>query len=563
MRRLTIFFYCCTIVILIAGCFGSKEVQEVQTNQNRESALEHFIHGSILDQKGDYAKAILEYQDALKDYTDPAIYIAIAKDYSILGKHDLAMQMGREATKMAHDSRVYRQTLAEIYLNAFALDDAMKEYEAITILEPRYQEAWLTLAKLQQMRNPQKALETYQTIISQFGPIGDVYLQMAQIYGALGKFEQSAEALRGMLEIDPGNFEITKALGDVYLRQDSVDRALRIYNELAELHPENLELRAATAHVYLLKQDYEHATEQFEAVMQKDTLTIDEQIRFGQIFVSFIERDSAVAPYAIKLFENARSSYPNDWRAYWFLGAINNIIHNDSTALHNYEKVIEIAKWNPDGWVGVASIHYDRGRFNDAVQLLLEAEKFVAEEFRIYFLLGISYQRLHQPIEAASILEKAIQLNEKSVDALSALGLVYDEMKRYEDSDSIYERALRLEPTNHLLLNNYGYSLAERGLQLERALKMSKEAINQQPENQSYLDTYGWIYYRLGDYEEAARWIQKAIELGSKSTVIHDHMGDIYFRLKDPERAMEYWKKALEIDPNNKTVQEKVIRGGL
>jgi tetratricopeptide (TPR) repeat protein len=559
LLKLILYF---AVALQIIGCSGTKQVQEVQRKQNRDLALEHFIRGSTLDQKGEYATAILEYQDALKNYDDPAIYNAIAKDYSILGKHDLAMQMGREAVKLEPNNRVYRQTLAEIYINAFALDDALKEYEAITVLDPKYQDAWLYLAKLQSLRNPEKALETYQKIISQFGPVGDVYYQMAQIYSALGKYKQAAEALQGMLELDPGNFEITKELGDIYLQQDSVEKALKVYTELTELHPENLSLRAAIAHAYLTKQNYDAAAEQFETVMQKDTLTIEEQIKFGQIFVSFIEKDSAVAPYAVNLFEKIKTNYPDDWRPYWFLGAINNIQHKDSIAIYNYEKVIELAKSNPDGWVGAASIHYDRGQFDKAINLLLEAKKFVPDEFRIYFLLGVSYQRLHQTIEAASALEKAIQLNEKSVDALSALGLVYDEMKRFEDSDSIYEKALRLDPANHLLLNNYGYSLAERGIQLERALKMSKEAITQQPENQSYLDTYGWIYYKLGDYKEAEKWIQKAIELGSKSAVIYEHMGDIYLKLNEKDKAIDYWKKALELDPNNKTLQEKILRGG-
>ena len=154
-------------------------------------------------------------------------------------------------------------------------------------------------------------------------------------------------------------------------------------------------------------------------------------------------------------------------------------------------------------------------------------------------------------------------MNDKNVDALSALALVYDELKRHADSDSIYEKALRLDPHNHLALNNYGYSLAERGLQLERALRMAKEAIDQQPQNQSYLDTYGWVYYRLGQYEQAERYVRKAIELGSKSPVLHEHLGDIYFKLSQKDKAMQYWEKALDLDSTNQSLKEKIQRGSL
>ena len=92
---------------------------------------------------------------------------------------------------------------------------------------------------------------------------------------------------------------------------------------------------------------------------------------------------------------------------------------------------------------------------------------------------------------------------------------------------------------------------------------MSKEALAQQSNNQSYLDTYGWIYYQLGEYQEAELWVRKAIELGSTSPVIHEHLGDIYFKLSDKEKAMKFWQKALELDPNNRSLKEKIGKGSL
>jgi Tfp pilus assembly protein PilF len=165
--------------------------------------------------------------------------------------------------------------------------------------------------------------------------------------------------------------------------------------------------------------------------------------------------------------------------------------------------------------------------------------------------------------DAAVTLEKAIQLNDKSVDAVSALALVYDGLKRPEESDSMYERGLRMDPHNHLLLNNYAYSLSERGLQLQRSLKMAKEAVEQQPANPSYLDTYGWVYFRLQQYDEAERYIRKAVDLEGNRPVIIEHLGDIYYKQSKKEKAMEYWQKALQLDASNAELKEKIQRGSL
>ncbi|MBI4548678.1 MAG: tetratricopeptide repeat protein [Ignavibacteriae bacterium] len=552
----------CVLMLSASGCSASKRTSDL-SEPNTELALTHFLEGSLLDQKGDYAKAILEYQDALKYKKDPAIYHAIAKDYSLLGKHELAIQMGREAVRLAPANRTYQESLAGIYITAFDLGSAIKVYEEIIHIDSSYMVGWLNLARLYQLQKPNKAIELYEAVIDRFGPNADAYFQLVQLYSSMNKLDRATEALKGMLAFDPGNIEIKKALGDTYLRQGSVDTALKIYSELVELHPGNLEVRAAIAHAYLVKQDYEHAAEQFDIVLRKDTLSVEEQLRFGQIFTSFIEKDSAVVPYAVNLFERIRETYPDDWRPYWFLGAMSNIAKDDSGALENFKKVKELATSNPDGWVGMASVYYDRGNYDEAIAILTEAKNYVPDEFRVHFLLGVCYQRKHQPIDAASALEKALQLNTNHIDAISALALVYDEMKHYEDSDSLYERALRINAHYHLILNNYGYSLAERGIQLERALRMAKEAVEQQPENQSYLDTFGWVYYRLGRYEEAETYIRKAVELGSKSAVIHEHLGDVYFKMSKKDKALQYWQKALELDSSNQSLKEKIQRGSL
>ncbi len=547
---------------LLVGCGSSQKAVQVPP-ENRELSLKHFLDGSLHDQKGEYAQAILEYEEALRAKQDPAIYHAMAKDFALLGKLDRAVENGKQAIALDPDNRTYRETLAEIYVSAMDYDSAATQLEAAIRIDSSYREGWTSLAHLTQMKDPQRALRLYKSILARFGPDQDTYFQMARIYESLNDLAEATEAVRGMLSLDPGNFEIKKMLADFYLRRDSVDRALQLYNDLVELQPGQIELRAAIAHAYLVKQDYQHAMEQFDIVLKKDTLSADEQIRFGQVFVSFIQKDSLVAPYAITMFRKIRSNYPDDWRSYWFLGAIYNVMKNDTEALANFQTVKKLVPDNPDGWLGIAGVYYDRGDMDTVIALLTEAVKYVPDEFRVHFLLGLAHQRKNELPDAAEALEKALQLNGKNVDAISALALVYDQMKRKDDSDSLYEHALQIDPHNHLVLNNYSYSLAERGRDLERALKMSKEAIELQPTNQSYLDTYGWIFYQMGRYEESEKYISRAVDLGNASSVLYEHLGDVNFRLSHREKAIECWKKALELDPTNETLKGKVGRGSL
>src|SRR5258708_38657128 len=123
MKIKTIVLLASVVLMLMTGCSSSQKVA-LPPDENRELALKHFLEGSLLDQKGDVAKAILEYQDALHFKQDPAIYHVMAKDYSILDKHELAIQMGREAIRLDQENSSYHESLADLFIVPLYLDGA-------------------------------------------------------------------------------------------------------------------------------------------------------------------------------------------------------------------------------------------------------------------------------------------------------------------------------------------------------------------------------------------------------------------------------------------------------
>ena len=172
-------------------------------------------------------------------------------------------------------------------------------------------------------------------------------------------------------------------------------------------------------------------------------------------------------------------------------------------------------------------------------------------------LAGNTYYRLGKQKESLPYLEKALELSPADLNTLSTLGIVYDNLTMDEQCEKLYEQGLRYHPDNILLLNNYAYHLAERGKKLKEALEMSRKTIEAEPENSSYLDTYGWIYYKLKDYKNAKKYIEKAIKLGSNAELL-EHLGDVYEAMGEIVKALKYWNKALEESPDNKDLIYKI-----
>ena len=87
---------------------------------------------------------------------------------------------------------------------------------------------------------------------------------------------------------------------------------------------------------------------------------------------------------------------------------------------------------------------------------------------------------------------------------------------------------------------------------------MSQKAVAAEPDNAAYLDTIGWIYYKLGNYIEAEKYIKQAIELRESSAVVFEHLGDVYHKLGNSEQARQYWSKALNLDSENAELKQKL-----
>ena len=127
-----------------------------------------------------------------------------------------------------------------------------------------------------------------------------------------------------------------------------------------------------------------------------------------------------------------------------------------------------------------------------------------------------------------------------------------------EEAYTNYEKAIAIDEKNNLALNNYAYSLVIHLKNLAKAEEMSKKTITAEPENPSYLDTYGWILFKSGKYKEAEKYISRALALASTSAEVMEHYGDILFKLGRIDDAITYWKKAIEAGSENKDIERKI-----
>jgi len=144
-------------------------------------------------------------------------------------------------------------------------------------------------------------------------------------------------------------------------------------------------------------------------------------------------------------------------------------------------------------------------------------------------------------------------------------GISYERSGDWDRAEPDFLKSLELEPEQPYVMNYLAYSWVEKKENLERAEEMLVRAVELRPNDGFIVDSLGWVFYRLGRYEEAAEQLERAVELRPQDPVINDHLGDAFWKVGRKTEARFQWRRALNLDPEEDQVQliEDKIRSGL
>ena len=594
----TKFFYILIFFTILWGCSSTKEVQtngdknnSSKLLENEREAQDHFIRGTLHDLKGEFPSAILEYQDALALDEQAGIHFAMSKDYLLLHKIVPALEHSRKAVLMSPNDVEYNFLLGNIFQITQNVDSAEFYYKKVISLDSLYYQAYYSLAKINEPTKPLKALEIYNRLLDLTGPEWSVLLKIAELNERMGNVDKTVATVERLLKLDPSNIKLQKLLIESYLKTNQNEKAIALANDALTMFPNDLSLIEYKGNGLANLNRWEEAADEYKKILTSKELNFEVKKNIAGGFVAEASRDSSLIPIAKRLIKEIESD-TTDWQLNAFLGELSVQEKNDSAAIDYFLKASELAPWNAQLWNRIGILLFDSQRYAEAVVEMKKAIEKFPDDFVDNLILGLALSQQKDIDGAERALEHAVRLNPNDITALNAygftlnqqkktdaaliyldkallldpnniqvlgtMGMIYDSMGKYTISDSLYERALKIDSTDVLIANNFAYSLSERGVQLDRAFKLSEFAITQEPENSSYLDTFGWVYFKKGNYKEAINYIKKAIKYDEANATLFDHLADVYWKMNDKKMARQYWEKALELDPTMEKVKTKL-----
>ena len=546
------------ILILLFPLF-SLSVKPTLGQSDSAIAVQFFIDGKSEELKNNFPLALENYMTALKYNKSSGLYYAISRIYAFQGKFKESLIEINNALKITPDNIDYLEHKARVYYTMEDLKRSSEVYENIIAIDSDYTVALFNLARIyEELKQSSKALLIYERITEKVGFDMEILRRMFDIYSSFQDYNKCAEVMEYALKLEPYNSSYLQQLAGIYAKLGRDEDAHKIFEEMFALNPGNKTIQTELVKLYFKGNEIEKGFDNFAKIMGKDSLSFNEKVQLGELYYNLVSSDKTAITVTKNIFNYLKENYPGEWSPHFFLAQLD-IANNDvSSATEKLNKAKTLADTSKEAYIQIGYAFFNIGKTEESKNILEKGITLSPDDFRMNYFYGLSLQRLGNVPAAVLYFEKAANLAPNEISVLGTLAMAYNTLKRFAESDEAYEKALQINALDALTLNNYAYNLSVRGVNLEKALAMAKIAVEKEPNSAFYLDTMGWVFYKIGNYVRAKELIEKAVAISPANSVLREHLGDIYDALKDYKNAKIHWEKALELNPNNQGVKEKL-----
>ncbi len=459
--------------------------------------------------------------------------------------------------------------------------------------------------RLLENNQPQKALEVLLPAASGPNASGRIFARLGVAYLQLGQDKQAIEANRMAIKRSPRSLAGYQNLFLAFLQNKQPKDALRILDEAAKqpnadaefligigelytnymlqypsqretvrnsaltalAHAEKLEvtspqLRLKLADGFFLLEDYQKASALYLKLVDQlnDFPFLREAVRarLADLYLRAQDRK-----HAMEQLEAIVRSDPSNAQAYYYLGSI---AFDDKRWADAAEFLKQALLFSPDlepAYYDLASAQIAEDRAADAMATLAAARGKFPQNFLNEFLTGIAcsqqkdYTNAINHYTAAEVIAQTTEPERLTAAFYCQVGAAFEREGDRGSAEKYFQKSLELDPDDAEALNYLGYMWAEHGVNLDKARVLIERALKIEPKNGAYLDSMGWVLFKLNQPAEALDYVLKAVELIKKpEAILYDHLGDIYAALHQMDKAREAWQKSLALEPNGQIRQK-------
>jgi tetratricopeptide (TPR) repeat protein len=529
-------------VCLITSCLPSRTamkqkvpVPAVQLSDDAQLEYERqFMDATKLKLLGNFPDAanMLTQCADIKPY-DAAVNYQLAEIYYAVNDLPNAMRYSQRAVKQQPDNHWYKLQLANVCLAQNKLDSAITVYAQIVETQPYNPELRYNMALLYLENNMfKKAIKQLDRIEKTYGFTEEIALAKYKAYSQKRDRKATENILKRGIKQYPDELRFYGLLAELYSSLGKQREASEYYNKLLEEDPEN-----AFGYISMIEfyKDYGRDDKALEETQRMyGTKNIDPELKI-ELYLKLSSDTVFCKKYNSQMDTLIRQLYekhPDNLRVRLINVDLNMREKNFVQAKNDLLYITTYIQTNYFLWEHLFHLLYILEENEMLLETTGKALQYFADSYIFNFFHGYAASMLNQQDRAISsflvTLKKKKKEKKQDMDielqTYILLAEAYNVQKLYAESDDVFERAIAISPYNPIILNNYSYYLALREEKLDIAEQYIKRCITFEPNNSTFLDTYAWVLYKLGQIDEAIIIIKKAIKNGGgNNTEIIEH----------------------------------------
>jgi tetratricopeptide (TPR) repeat protein len=459
----------------------------------------------LYSDSGDMTRAIQVLSAVPEDDRTAKMDYALGMSYDQLKENKKAIDAYGKAFDMEPDNLDAERGLAQALLNDGQLGPALKHFEAISAADPQDAQTYTRISEIERKQGHyEQALATLKKAKALASDSLEIGYNEALIEDSLGHYDEAAAALQ-LLVKQTNHPDGQYADAEKNNRSIFLDRLANVYRE------QNKTDQAVQTYQLMVAMGGDYAERGYQ----------------GQVDAY---RDAKQYDKATQVAQQAAQAMPKD-------KSVQLMLAGQLADTNKSEEGIKLAKAQLHGDAGDREVHlalaqmYTRlRRWKDASEEIDAADAISAQKDAQVSKPGAS------PV--------AVSQDDK-IYIYFLRGALDERQKHYDSAEEQFRKILAIDSSNSMTLNYLGYMLADRGVKLDDALTMVQKAVQQDPQNGAYLDSLGWVYFKMGQYALAEANLRKASERMGQDPAVHDHLGELYEKTGRLRLAAAQWEQSL------------------
>ena len=538
------------IYVFLVLFFAQQAIAQQNNMLDDRSFIKCLIEATGSKVSGDLYSADSLYKKCLElNPKSGVVNFELSGIYLNLNQPKKALEYANIAVAISPDNEWYLANLALMYKE----NENHKKSAAVfsKLIEIKPEKTPYLFSFTEELLNDskyKKALKALDKIEEKIGISDDLSIQKHQIYIYLKDKKNATRELEKLVAFNPENIRGLGLLAEYYQNINKASESKSILDKMMLIDSSNGLVRLSLFQYFYKNRESLKAYNELLNVM--NSLEVENNLKKQMLFqISYDDKSHYNIEQTCELAESFLKADFKNPEVLLLLGNLKMHQRKEDTACFYIRESLKINPLPFEAWTQLISSTLSRKKLGVTVRDSKNALESHPNQPFLYLALGIALNQEKNFDSAVEFLKKGKKLvfNDSFLesDFTQQIGDAYYGLKKFKIAFDYYEMSLALNPENINLLNNYSYYLALEKVNLERAKELILKVIEKFPNNSTYTDTYGWVMFQRGEYEEAEKILFKAVISSSeKSGEILEHYGDVLFKLGMKKKAVTFWEKA-------------------